>query len=169
MSGHNLRADRQCHTLVPPLNSSINEACVSVQALPAQCHYSAGTGVVRSSLETTDKIECSTYTWDEWSYPQLLLLWQWGLSDPRISELCKRPQCFNNKLSSEAFLRSSGHVWGWIAWICPNPLLGEWRETLPITHHVLSPHPHVIICRPTSFISSTDCTVILYLAHIYTN
>ena len=24
-------------------------------------------------------------TWDEWSYPQLLLLW--GLSDPRIAEL----------------------------------------------------------------------------------
>ena len=27
-----------------------------------------------------------------------------------------------------------------------NPLSGEWRKTLSITHYALSPHPHIIIC-----------------------
>ena len=43
--------------------------------------------------------------WDEWSCPQLFLLW--GLSDPRIAELHKMPQCFSIKLHSE-YLGMSG-------------------------------------------------------------
>ena len=43
----------QWHTLAPPFNSGANAATVSVQTLPVQCHYSAGTDVGRGSLETT--------------------------------------------------------------------------------------------------------------------
>ena len=35
----------------------------------------------------------------EWSYPLLLLLW--GLSNPRISELCERPRCFSIAVHSK--------------------------------------------------------------------
>ena len=38
-------------TLAPPLNSGANAAPVSMQALPVQCHYSAGTDVVAVTLE----------------------------------------------------------------------------------------------------------------------
>ena len=43
-----------------------------------------------------------------------------------------------------------------------NPLSGEWRKPLSRTPppHALSPHPHITIC--TSFISSMDCTVLMY-------
>ena len=43
-----------CHrcTLVPLFNSGANAAFVSVQTLPVQIHYSAGTDVGRGSLET---------------------------------------------------------------------------------------------------------------------
>ena len=42
-----------------------------------------------------------------------------------------------------------------------NPLSGERRKTLSITHHALSPHPHIIIC--TSFISLIDYNVFIVL------
>ena len=72
--------------------------------------------------------------------PFLLLLW--GLSDPRIAELRKMPQSFSLKLHREnSSLRPSGHVWGCIPWHAQNPLSGERRKTLSITHHALSPPP----------------------------
>ena len=74
----------------------------------------------------------------EWSF--LLLLW--GLSDPRIAELRKMPQSFIIKLYSET--QVSGRL-GMSGGISPrhaqNPLSGERRKTLSITHHALSPPP----------------------------
>ena len=82
--------------------------------------------------------------------------------DPRIAELRKMPQSFIIKLYSET--QVSGRL-GMSGGISPrhvqNPLSGERRKTLSITHHALShPHPH-IIC--TSFISSTDYNVFIVL------
>ena len=74
----------------------------------------------------------------EWSF--LLLLW--GLSDPRIAELREMPQSFIIKLYSET--QVSGRL-GMSGGISPrhaqNPLSGERRKTLSITHHALSPPP----------------------------
>ena len=74
----------------------------------------------------------------EWSF--LLLLW--GLSDPRIAELRKMPQSFIIKLYSDT--QVSGRL-GMSGGISPrhaqNPLSGERRKTLSITHHALSPPP----------------------------
>ena len=74
----------------------------------------------------------------EWSF--LLLLW--GLSDPRIAELREMPQSFIIKLYSET--QVSGRL-GMSGGISPrhaqNPLSGERRKTLSITHHALSPQP----------------------------
>ena len=65
------------------------------------------------------------------------------------------PQSFSIKLHSETqvsgHLGMSGGIYPRHAW---NPLSGERRRTLSITHHALSPHPHIIIC--TSFILSID-------------
>ena len=70
----------------------------------------------------------------------LLLLW--GLSDPRIAELREMPGCFSIKLHSETQVsgrlgmsggRSPRHAY--------NPLSGERRKTLSITHHAPSPPP----------------------------
>ena len=73
-----------------------------------------------------------------WSF--LLLLW--GLSDPRIAELREMPQSFIIKLYSET--QVSGRL-GMSGGISPrhaqNPLSGERRKTLSITHHALSPPP----------------------------
>ena len=70
----------------------------------------------------------------------LLLLW--GLSDPRIAELRKMPRCFSIKFRSETEV--SGHL-GMSGGRSPrhaqNPLSGERRKTLSITHHALSPPP----------------------------
>ena len=66
----------------------------------------------------------------------LLLLW--GLSDPSIAELRKMPQSFSIKLHKKV----SGRL-GMSGGISPrhaqNPLPGERRKTLSITHHALSP------------------------------
>ena len=74
----------------------------------------------------------------EWS----LLLLLWGLSDPRIAELREMPQSFIIKLYSET--QVSGRL-GMSGGISPrhaqNPLSGERRKTLSITHHALSPPP----------------------------
>ena len=74
----------------------------------------------------------------EWSF--LLLLW--GLSDPRIAELREMPKSFIIKLYSET--QVSGRL-GMSGGISPrhaqNPLSGERRKTLSITHHALSPPP----------------------------
>ena len=79
----------------------------------------------------------------EWSF--LLLLW--GLSDPRIAELREMPQSFIIKLYSET--QVSGRL-GMSGGIFPrhaqNPLSGERRKTLSITHHALSTsHHHLYI------------------------
>ena len=70
VSGHNLRADRQRLTPAPLFNSCAKAAPVSVQVLPVQFHYSAGTDVCRGILETTDKkvLDSMCLKWDEWSY-----------------------------------------------------------------------------------------------------
>ena len=74
----------------------------------------------------------------EWSF--LLLLW--GLSDPRIAELREMPKSFIIKLYSET--QVSGRL-GMSGGISPrhaqNPLSGEQRKMLSITHHALSPPP----------------------------
>ena len=46
VSGHNLQA-------APPFNSGANAAPVTMQALPVQCHHSAGTDVGCGCPETT--------------------------------------------------------------------------------------------------------------------
>ena len=91
-------------------------------------------------------------TWDEFGVTQrewsfLLLLW--GISDPRIAEMREMPQSFSFKLHSETQI--SGRL-GMSVGISPrhaqNPLSGERRKTLSITHHVLSPplsHHHLYI------------------------
>ena len=69
---------------------------------------------------------------------------------------------FNSNVYSET--QVSGRL-GMSGGISPrhaqNPLSGERRKTLSITHHALSPHPHIIIC--TSFISSIDYNVFIVL------
>ena len=83
-------------------------------------------------------------TWDEWSYPEgvILPIVTLGLSDPRIGELREMPQSFIIKLYSET--QVSGRL-GMSGGISPrhaqNPLSGERRKTLSITHHALSPPP----------------------------
>ena len=83
-------------------------------------------------------------TWDEWSYPEgvILPIVTLGLSDPRIAELREMPQSFIIKLYSET--QVSGRL-GMSGGISPrhaqNPLSGERRKTLAITHHALSPPP----------------------------
>ena len=58
-----------------------------------------GLGVVRPLTTGNIAFNIRSPTWDEWSYPKLLLLC--GLSDPRITEVCERPRCFSIKLHSE--------------------------------------------------------------------
>ena len=64
------------------------------------------------------------------------------LSDPRIAELREMPQSFIIKLYSET--QVFGRL-GMSGGISPrhvqNPLSGERRKTLSITHHALSPPP----------------------------
>ena len=77
-----------------------------------------------------------------WDYKRSFLLLLWGLSDPRIAELRKMPQSFFIKLYNET--QVSGRL-GMSGGISPrhaqNPLSGERRKTLSITHHALSPPP----------------------------
>ena len=80
----------------------------------------------------------------EWSF--LLLLW--GLSDPRIAELREMPQSFIIKLYSETQVSSRLGMSGGISpRHAQNPLSGERRKTLSITHHALSlpPSHHLYI------------------------
>ena len=74
--------------------------------------------------------------------PYIFLLLLWGLSDPRIAELSEMPPSFIIKLYSET--QVSGRL-GMSGGISPrhaqNPLSGERRKTLSMTHHALSPPP----------------------------
>ena len=66
----------------------------------------------------------------------LLLLW--GLSDTRIAELREMPQSFSIKLHSETQVFSRlGMSGGRSPRHAQNPLSGEERKTLSITHHAL--------------------------------
>ena len=70
---------------------------------------------------------------------QLLL---WGLSNPRIAELREMPRSFSIELHSETQVYGRlGMSGGRCLRHAQNPLLGEWRKTLSITHHTLSPPP----------------------------
>ena len=73
----------------------------------------------------------------EWSF--LLLLW--GLSDPRIAELRKMPQSFIIIISETQVSGRLGMSGGISPRHAQNPLSGERRKTLSITHHALSPPP----------------------------
>ena len=98
----------------------------------------------------------------EWSF--LLLLW--GLSDPRIAELCEMPRCFSIKLHSETQVSGRlGMSGGRSPRHAQNPLSGERRKTLSITHHALSPppsHHHLYIISShqltTTFLSYYNVT-----------
>ena len=87
-----------------------------------------------------EKIYLYLYIIKKQVFPFLLLLW--GLSDPRIAELCKMPRSLSFKLHSETQVngrsgmsraKSPGHA--------QNPLSGEQEKTLSITHHTSSPPP----------------------------
>ena len=79
-------------------------------------------------------------TWDEWSYPEGVLLW--GQSDPRIAELREMPQSFSIKLHSKTQVSGRlGMSWGISPRHAQNPLSNERRKTLSITRHALSPPP----------------------------
>ena len=68
-----------------------------------------------------------------WSYLEgvILPIVTLGLSDPRIAELREMPRSSGIKVSGR--LGMSSHV--------QNPLSGERRKTLSITHHALPPPP----------------------------
>ena len=72
--------------------------------------------------------------------PFLLLLW--GLSDPRIAELREMPRSFIIKLHSETQVSGRlGMSGGRSPRHAQNPLSGERRKTLSITHHALLSPP----------------------------
>ena len=114
----------------------------------SQCstRISAGADVGRGSLKKTAMacltlgLSCGVNGVIQRDRSFLLLLW--GLSDPRIAELREMPQSFSIKLHSET--QVSSHL-GMSGGISPrhaqNPLSGERRKTLSITHHALSPPP----------------------------
>ena len=70
----------------------------------------------------------------------LLLLW--GLYDPRIAELREMPRSFSIKLHGETQVSGRlGMSGGRSPRHAQNPLSGERRKKLSITHHALSPPP----------------------------
>ena len=83
-------------------------------------------------------------TWDEWSYPEgvILPIVTLGTIRPEDSGAARNATSFIIKLYSET--QVSGRL-GLSGGISPrhaqNPLSGERRKTLSITHHALSPPP----------------------------
>ena len=83
----------------------------------------------------------------------------WGLSDSRIAELREMSRSFSIKLHSELH-RVSGRLGmsgGRSHRHAQNPLLGERRKTLSITHHALSPppsHHHLYIIHLINWLQS---------------
>ena len=83
-------------------------------------------------------------TWDEWSYPEgvILPIVTLGTIRPEDSGAARNATSFIIKLYSET--QVSGCL-GMSGGISPrhaqNPLSGERRKTLSITHHALSPPP----------------------------
>ena len=140
MSGYDLRVSCWRPTLVPPPNSGANAAPASVQALML--------AVLR---HITTVIECLTL----------------GLS--RGMKKVTLSYCYSGNYPTQGYAKSNGvSALNCIAnpksptvWAClgVNPLDIP-RKTLSITHHALSPHPHVIIC--TSFTSSLYCDILTY-------
>ena len=128
VSGYNLRADCQWRTLVPPLNSGANAAPASVLAL----------------ITGNSVFDIRSLTWDEWSYPEgvILPIVTLGTIRPEDSGAARNATSFIIKLYSET--QVSGRL-GMSGGISPrhaqNPLSGERRKTLSITHHALSPPP----------------------------
>ena len=121
----------------------------------SQCstRISAGADVGRGSVKYP-AIACLTLglsrgmhgvTQKELSFPLLL----WGLSNQRIAELRDMPRCFSIKLHSETQVSGRlGMSGGRSPRHAQNPLSGEQRKTLSITHHALSPphsHHHLYI------------------------
>ena len=83
-------------------------------------------------------------TWDEWSYPEgvILPIVTLGTIRPEDNGAARNATSFIIKLYSET--QVSGRL-GMSGGISPrhaqNPLSGERRKTLSITHHALSPPP----------------------------
>ena len=68
------------------------------------------------------------------------------------------PQCFIIKLYSETQVSGRlGMSGGRSPRHAQNPLSGERRKMLSITHHALSPHPHIIICTSFHLINWLQC------------
>ena len=99
-------------------------------------------------------------TWDEWSYPEgvILPIITLGLSDPRIAELREMSQGFSIKLHSET--QVSGRLSmseGWSPRHAQNPLSVEQNNPpCPITPTVISSSVH-------HFISSIDYSFFIVL------
>ena len=103
-------------------------------------------------------------TLDEWSYSERIIppIVNLGTIRSRMAGLCIMPQSFSIRLHSETQVSGRlGMFGGRSTRHGQNPLSGERRKTLSVTHHALSPHPHIIIC--TSFISSIDYNVFIVL------
>ena len=63
MAGYNIVVDCQLGSLFPPLNSGVNAAPASVQALML--------AVLEPKLQAI-VFDIRSLMWDEWSYPQIL-------------------------------------------------------------------------------------------------
>ena len=82
-------------------------------------------------------------TWDEWSYPEgiILPIVTMGTIRPEDSGAAQMPRSFSIKLHSETQVSGRlGMSEGRSPRHAQNPLSGERRKTLSITHHDLS-HP----------------------------
>ena len=82
--------------------------------------------------------------WDEWSYPEgvILPIVTLGTIRPEDSGAAQMPQSFSIKLHRETQVSGRLAISGGISpRHAQNPLSGERRKTLSITHHALSPPP----------------------------
>ena len=106
------------------------------------CRISAGAGVGRGSLKQPTIACFMTLGLSQGMNGVTLPIVLWGLSDPTIAELREMPRSFSIKLHSETQDSSRlGMSWGRSPRHAQNPLSGERRKTLSITHHALSPPP----------------------------
>ena len=100
-------------------------------------------------------------TWDEWSYPEgvILPIVTLGTIRPEDSVAVRMPQSFSIKLHSE--IQVSGRL-GMSGGRSPRhaPLSRERRKTISITHHALSPpppHHHMYIIHLINWLQRFYC------------
>ena len=112
VSGHNLWADCQLRTLVV---AYIRSTAMPMQ-LSHQCRHCCRPWLPK--ITGNRVFDIRSRTGDDWSYPAQSLLW--GLSDPRIAELCEMPRSFSVKLHSETqFSSCLGMAGGESPYPCP--------------------------------------------------